>query len=227
MGELSDRRARKKAQTRDHIRRTAQALFAERGFEAVTIADVATAADVAVQTVFNHFASKEDLFFSERTPWVEGPAAAVRFRDDQTGPLAALRAHLIELVDRYMQLAGTPEHRRLMRTLKSSPALRAHERLLHFEAEERVRRALIDAWELRAGALDAFVPQNARLSAGVVAATWLGAIKALLIEQRRRPSSGNAADRAQMVHQAESVLDRCERILIPADTEPVLTVRAS
>ena len=50
-------------------------MFAERGFEAVTIADVARGADVAVQTVFNHFATKEELFFDGRADWVDGAAA--------------------------------------------------------------------------------------------------------------------------------------------------------
>ena len=58
MGDLKDRRARKKAQTREQILRVAQSLFAEHGFDAVTISDVANGADVAVQTVFNHFATK-------------------------------------------------------------------------------------------------------------------------------------------------------------------------
>ena len=43
----------------------------------VTLTDVAREADVAVQTVFNHFATKEDLFFDGRAPWVDGLAAAV------------------------------------------------------------------------------------------------------------------------------------------------------
>src|SRR4051812_50104222 len=71
-----DRRARKKARTREEIRTAARAMFAARGFEAVTIAHIAAAADVAVQTGFNHFATKEDLFFDGPTPWVEGAAAA-------------------------------------------------------------------------------------------------------------------------------------------------------
>ena len=47
------RRAQKKALTRAHVRETAQRLFAERGFDDVTIADVAAAVVVLVQTVFN------------------------------------------------------------------------------------------------------------------------------------------------------------------------------
>jgi len=80
VGEINDRRARKKAQTREQIRTVAHRLFADVSFTAVTIADIAREADVAVQTVFNHFATKEELFFDGRTPWVEGPAAAVRTR---------------------------------------------------------------------------------------------------------------------------------------------------
>ena len=139
------RRAQKKALSRTPVRGTAQRLFAERGFDTVTIADIAAAADVAVQTVFNHFATKEELFFTERTPWVEGPADAVRSRDAETGPLTALRAHLLELVEAYMQRASTTGHRRLMATLEASPALRAHERLLHQEAETRLSEALLEA----------------------------------------------------------------------------------
>src|SRR5215218_3583552 len=93
-----DRRARKKARTRTLIRETAQRLFAERGFEGVTIADIAAAADVAVQTVFNHFPTKEDLFFDGHTPWVEGAAEAVRSRPPGTAPLDAPHAHLVERV---------------------------------------------------------------------------------------------------------------------------------
>src|SRR5215218_2955569 len=56
-------RERKKQRTRAHIAATARALFAERGFEQVTVAEVARAADVSQQTVFNYFPTKEDLVY--------------------------------------------------------------------------------------------------------------------------------------------------------------------
>jgi hypothetical protein len=68
----SPREARK-ARTRSDLRRAAQNLFAERGFDTVTVADVSAAAGMSVQTIFNHFASKEELFFDGRTAWVDGP----------------------------------------------------------------------------------------------------------------------------------------------------------
>ncbi|GLX93398.1 substrate-binding domain-containing protein [Herbidospora sp. NBRC 101105] len=63
-----DRRERKKAETRRAITGAALRLFAERGFAAVTVADVATEADVAVKTVFNYFPAKEQLFFDADPP---------------------------------------------------------------------------------------------------------------------------------------------------------------
>src|ERR671931_1414372 len=54
-------RERKKSQTREAIASAAMALFAEHGFDAVTVADVARAADVSEKTVFNYFPAKEDL----------------------------------------------------------------------------------------------------------------------------------------------------------------------
>jgi AcrR family transcriptional regulator len=54
-------RERKKRQTREAIASAAMALFAEHGFDAVTVADVARAADVSEKTVFNYFPAKEDL----------------------------------------------------------------------------------------------------------------------------------------------------------------------
>jgi AcrR family transcriptional regulator len=228
VGEPSDRRARKKAQTRDHIRCTAQRLFAQRGFEAVTIADVASGADVAVQTVFNHFATKEELFFSDRTPWREGPAEAVRTRDPDTGPLAALRAHLLSLVEGYMERASTTEHHQLMVTLHASPALLAHERLIYQESEELLRDALLEAWEQPKGEADAFVPQEPRLAASVIAAVWLGAIRALLVEQRNcPPAPGDAAAVKAVLEKAEALLDRAARMLEPAPSEQARDRRAS
>src|SRR3954452_17643841 len=59
-------RERKKRAAREGIATTARRLFAERGFDAVTVAEVAAAADVSEKTVFNHFPTKEDLAFAGR-----------------------------------------------------------------------------------------------------------------------------------------------------------------
>ena len=58
-------RERKKRERRKAISDVAMGLFAERGYDAVTVAEIARAADVSEQTVFNYFPAKEDLVFDE------------------------------------------------------------------------------------------------------------------------------------------------------------------
>lgn len=63
-------RERKKMQTRLHISDVATALFLDRGFDEVTVAEVARAANVSVKTVFNYFGAKEDLLFDREPEWL-------------------------------------------------------------------------------------------------------------------------------------------------------------
>ena len=178
VSDLGDRRAAQKARTRERIRTTAQALFAEHGFEAVTLVHVAAEARVSVQTVFNHYSSKEELFFAERTQWVEGPAQAVRSRSAGESPTAALRAHFVAMVADYARSAGGSGHRALVGVLAGSPSLLAYERSLHEDAVARLGVALADAWGCGAGAA---------LRAQVTASIWLAAVRAVLLDLRGAP----------------------------------------
>ena len=63
MSTPSDRRSRKRLVTREGISVAATRLFLERGFDNVTVDEIAAAADVGRMTVFNHFPRKEDMFF--------------------------------------------------------------------------------------------------------------------------------------------------------------------
>src|ERR1700749_4758518 len=88
-------RERKKARTRAHIAETALGLFLERGFEHVTVVEIARAADVAEGTVFNHFAPKEDLVYGGMPAWEEGLLAAVRDRPAGRSVLDAVGAYML------------------------------------------------------------------------------------------------------------------------------------
>lgn len=70
-------RERKKERTRRQIAETARRLFGERGFEAVTVAEVAAAAEVSEATVFNYFPNKEDLFYGGLEAFEENLLAAI------------------------------------------------------------------------------------------------------------------------------------------------------
>jgi AcrR family transcriptional regulator len=191
VSEAVDRRARKKAQTRELIRDVAQALFAERGFETVTIAEIARVADVAVQTVFNHFATKEELFFDGRVPWLEGPATAVRSRSASVSPLTALRIHLVASVGELVDSYASPQRRCYLGTLAGSESLQVHERELIHQAERLLRAALVDAWATEAAA-GRPVPADPQSVAELVAALWLAGSRSILLG--RRPELAAGAD---------------------------------
>lgn len=232
MGDLMDRRARKKAQTREQIRQTAQSLFAEHGFEAVTIADIANRADVAVQTVFNHFATKEELFFADRAEWVDAAAAAVRSRPQDVAPLAALRHHLMGTVRCYLDGLKDADMRRMVLTLEASPALIAYERELHHESVRRLSEALIEASPEGTSATTGAPPSmGLRSSAKLTAAVWLAAIHALIIEQRGELTEAVGAEEAAtaIVRLADQILAQFEatqsivRCCPPTDARPPQT----
>jgi AcrR family transcriptional regulator len=83
------RRERKKQATRQHIAMTAVRLFLERGFDDVSVAEIADAADVSKVTVFNYFPSKTDMVFELAE--TADPAGAVRDRLPGETPLDAIR----------------------------------------------------------------------------------------------------------------------------------------
>ena len=208
MAEPADRRARKKAQTRALVLATAQRLFAERGFDAVTIADVAAAADVAVQTVFNHFSGKEELFFAERTPWLDGLADAVRNRPAGTEPLGALRSYTTDLVRTTMDESCTAERRAVLATLTASAALQNALPVVFSQAERRLAAALAEAWR-SAGADGA---PEARMAGSLTAALWTAATRTVLTELHELPIDPTEAteQRAAAEDLAKQVFDRLE-----------------
>lgn len=214
MSELGDRRARKKALTREQIRQAARELFAEHGFDSVTIADVAATADVAVQTVFNHFATKEELFFDGRTPWVDEPADAVRSRGDGQPPLAALRAWMTGYITQAAQYDADDERRAYVATMAASPALRAFELSLLQRAERRLAEALHDAWTSDPSGAPRVCGCDVgpRVAADLTAALWVAGARSLRVELRGLEADGTdaATIRSTVVTLAEKLFDRLE-----------------
>jgi AcrR family transcriptional regulator len=123
-------RERKKQRTRELIAETARRLFVERGFEHVSVAEIARVAEVSEKTVFNYFPTKEDLVYWRLESFEEELLAAIRDREpgesvlDAFGrfvsrPRGLLAADDPGVIDR---LAG------LTRMITESPALLARER---------------------------------------------------------------------------------------------------
>ncbi|MCD2194515.1 TetR/AcrR family transcriptional regulator [Actinomycetospora endophytica] len=119
------RRERKKARTRGAIADAALRLFLARGFDDVTVAEVADAADVSVTTVFNHFPSKEALVFDEEAEREEQLLGAVRARPADVDVLTALHRFVRSQVDRKAG-SGAGELDHFIALVEASPVLRAY-----------------------------------------------------------------------------------------------------
>ncbi|MFF0694494.1 TetR/AcrR family transcriptional regulator [Streptomyces tendae] len=129
----SGRRERKKAATRQKIADTALRLFLERGYDAVGIRDVAAEADVAVTTLFSHFASKEALVFEQDEDFEHRLTRAVTDRAPNEPLIPALRREVLDLVRHCTADSAAP----IWRMIDASPALRKYDetvRLCHAEA---------------------------------------------------------------------------------------------
>ncbi|MFD6279329.1 TetR/AcrR family transcriptional regulator [Streptomyces sp. NPDC060209] len=164
------RRERKKAVTRQKIADAALRLFLERGYDAVGIRDVAAEADVAVTTLFSHFASKEALVFEQDEDFEQRLTQAVTGRAPHEPLMPALRREIQALVRHCTADSAAP----IWRMIDGSPALRKYEesmRLRHAEtlataiaadpdlsrtttASRTIARFVIDAYSLARDAAD-------------------------------------------------------------------------
>lgn len=136
-------RARKKRLTRQYISDVATGLFLERGFDAVTIAEVADAAEVSVNTVYNYFATKEDLFLDRGDDIVERLSRWVRGRDPgESAATAVLRELRAEIEAVSPQVGLFTGYERFMLVVQSAATLRAG--LWHIQQEtlESLERTL-------------------------------------------------------------------------------------
>src|SRR3954463_9958942 len=99
-------RERKKRATRQLISNVAWGLFIQRGFEEVTVAEIAEAAGVSKMTVFNYFPRKEDLFLDRHADRLAELVSVVRSRPPGVSAVGALRRHKHELLAAGHPLSG-------------------------------------------------------------------------------------------------------------------------
>lgn len=119
-------RERKKRETRQRISDIATGLFLERGFNAVTIAEIAEVANVSVNTVYNYFPAKEDLFFDREAEVIDRPSKLVRERaPGESAARAILGALRRDIVERNPYVGLTSGYERFMQVVQECPALMA------------------------------------------------------------------------------------------------------
>lgn len=180
-------RERKKQRMFRTISETAISLFLERGFDQVSVADVAAAAEVSKPTLFRYFPSKEDLALHRFADHEDEAGRVVRDRAEGESPLDALRLHFLAGLERHDPVTGLNDDANVLafhRLLYGTPSLVA--RLLAYIS--RSEQALADA--LRAAAPDVGPDDiTAWLAAGQIIATQ----RILAQENWRRIEAGATA----------------------------------
>jgi AcrR family transcriptional regulator len=197
-------RARKKEQTRRLIADTARRLFAERGFDAVTVAEVARAADVAEKTVFNYFARKEDLFYSGMEAFEDRLLGALRERDPGETVLAAFRRFLLQPQGVFAIEGGeeaTRQLRTVTRVITDSPSLVARERQVLARYTDALAALLAEETGADPGDVEPLVAAHA----------LLGVHRSLIEYVRRRVADGATA--AEIGPELQAQAERALRLL--------------
>ena len=167
MENKDDRRTRKRLATRQSISDTATRLFLERGFDAVTIDDIAAAADVGRMTVFNHFPRKEDMFFDREEEIQTLAFEGVRKRGPGLSPIEATSKLAHDLVTQnheFVMLSGDTSW--FIKTAMASEALKARAREMRDDFTRALALVLADTSNQPPG------DPNAHLAAGLIVSTW-------------------------------------------------------
>ena len=174
----------KKLATRQRLMTTARELFEARGFDDVSVAEIAEAAGVSKMTVFNYFPVKEDLVAGVGAHHIEEPAAVVRARPaGHTPHQAMLEFFLASLTERqpFTGLNDDPEVLRIGRLIGDTPAVLVRVLQYRHDTERLLAEALVEE-------------SSSQLTARLIAAEILAVQQALVDENRRRILAGERAD---------------------------------
>ncbi|MFC8339079.1 TetR/AcrR family transcriptional regulator [Streptomyces rubiginosohelvolus] len=174
-------RERKKRLTYQAVSDAAITMFLERGFDKVSVAEVAAAADISKPTLFRYFPAKEDLVLHRFADHEDEAARVVTGRAPDETPLDALRRHFLDGLDRRDPVTGlcdAPQVLAFLRLLYGTPSLVARLHAYQGRSEAALARAL-------GGGL------SDRLAAGQIIAV----LRILALENWRRIDAGESADR--------------------------------
>jgi len=199
-------RERKKVRTRRIIADAAARLFAERGYERVAVSDVARAAEVSEQTVYNYFQTKEALVTDRDKQVQDELCRLIRARTPGTAPSAAIRDFVLGSVEGIRRIPAGQWRGELGFLAAISPTVHR----LSLEMSDRQASAVATAM----AETDAVAPEIARLRGIALASVF----QIIITEAGRRTLEGASQDQiADTLRPAiEAVLDDLDRWLTPA-----------
>lgn len=187
-------RERKKEKTRQALAAAAMRLFAERGYEATTVADIAACAGVSTRTFFAYFPNKEDVFFTGTQERLDLVRQAFATHAAVLPPLGAMRATLEEITQAASVDLFGPDRDIRLRLLMERPELRA-----------RGTQMLFSAHQAMADGIRAAVPGLDHYGAAAVAGAITGALVAIVLHALEH---GGSLDQVRAAMTA--TLDRLE-----------------
>jgi AcrR family transcriptional regulator len=163
----SDRRSRKRLATRQAISDAATCLFIERGFDNVTVDEIAAAADVGRMTVFNHFLRKEEMFFDRDEEGREMLRDALRQRAPGIAPIETYRLLAHRLVaENSPAVDFSARSQSFIEAIEGSETLKARARAIRDEFAQVLAVALSECVGREP------TDRDAQLAAGLLLATW-------------------------------------------------------
>lgn len=195
-------RERKKEKTRQALASAAMRLFAERGYEATTVADIAAAAEVSTRTFFAYFPSKEDVFFTGTQERLDLVRQAFAAHAAALPPLTAMRATLDQIIETASGDLFAPDRGTRLRLLIERPELRARGTQLLFSAHQ----VLADGIRAGVSGLDGY-------AAVAAAGATIGALVAVVLHALEH---GGSVDEVRAALTA--TLDRLERAMAETST---------
>ena len=196
----------KKARARRHIADTAARLFAERGYERVSVTDVAREAEVAEQTVYNYFPTKEQLVTDREQQIQDRLCELIRSRPPGMTPAAAIRDFVLGSVDAIRAIPSENWRGELGYLAAISPAVHR----LALELADRQADAMASAIRETSTA----APEIASLQ-GIALA---GVFQIIIGEAGRRTREGQsqATIADELYPMLERIIDELDRWLSPA-----------
>jgi len=195
-------RARKKRETRERIAAVARELFVAQGFDAVTVVEVARAAQVSEATVFNYFPTKDELFFGGGLEQFQvATLDAVRDRPADESAIAAFRRFTIANVVHAADPGAVDLITTAARVVDGSPALQSREREIVAATTDSLAQLL------QAEGMN-------HLQAWTAANALIGVQRAIVTEVRTEVLAGRHGPRlvARIQHESDEVLAKLETV---------------
>ncbi|GAA2616243.1 TetR family transcriptional regulator [Actinomadura fulvescens] len=180
MGHVEGLRQRKKQRTRRTIASEALRLFAERGYEETTIADIAAAADVSPRTFFSYFPSKEDVVFAEVDDRLAEVADRLTQRPPGEPPMETIRRSIVDIMEALVTEHGAYGAVQVQLILER-PGLRACALQRMTDTQQELQQRLHD-----------LCPGISEIDAVAVSGIAIGGMQSVIVHCRRHGYSPEA-----------------------------------